>query len=95
MGKPFHVMHAAATPQPGYAIHYVEAYSFDLTIASQPGYLIFQNHHDFIPEDVTSPAVSKTNNEKKIDFPLFPIENSYGTIRFARAHSSVVRAAGS
>jgi hypothetical protein len=28
-------------------------------------------------------------------FSLFPIEISYGTIRSARAHSSVVRAAGS
>ena len=46
-----HVIDATATPQPGYAIHYVEVCSFDITIASQSGYLILQIHHNFTPEE--------------------------------------------
>ncbi len=82
MCEHFHVMDAAAPPQPGYAIRYVEVYSFDVTIASQSGYFILQTHHDFTP------------GGKKV-FLLFSIEISCDTIHSARAHSSAVRAAGS
>ncbi len=79
MCKHLHVMGAAATPQPGYAIYYVECIVFTSLL-----------HHNQATSYYKTITIS--HQEEKRDFLLFPIEISYGTISSARAHSSVVRA---